>query len=480
MVISDFAPPSRARFLTGIPGLDQVLGGGFLTGAVYLIQGSPGAGKTIIGNQIAFNCVQRGERVLYLSMIGESHGRMLANLSNLSFYDPAAYGTSITLFSAFNTLADEGVDGLLRLAATEARRHQVSLVVLDGLFVVEEVFDSDRDFRKFINALTHQAELLQCTMLLLTNSRRSSSSPEYAMVDGWVELTRARMARRSIRQVEVLKLRGSNFVSGLHCMDITEDGMEVFPRLDAVEGRHPERGVRQGRLDTGVSGLDKILHGGLPVASTTLLMGSPGSGKTSLGLQFLTGCSPEHPGLLFGFYETVERLAAKARHLCMDLDALIKSGAVRVVWHPPMENLIDQLGRDLLDHVREHSIQRVVVDGIGPFSHAAGDDAHTGSFLAALSNALRERACTALLIAESPTLAGYSEVTFTNVSAVAENIIVLRYQGEETAEDRTLRVLKMRESLFDAAAYEFLLTSEGLALGAAYEHAGPRNPSAES
>jgi len=465
MLISDPERPSRERFITQVPGLDELLDGGFLVGGVYLVQGSPGSGKTLLGSQIAFDCAKRGGRVLFLSMIGETHGRMINNLSNLRFFDAGLLRESITILSAYNIIANEGVEGLLKLIATESRKQEISLVVMDGLFIVEEVFHSDREFRKLLNGLTHQAELLQCTMMMLTNSSRPSSSPEYAMVDGWIELSRQRMKRRAIRHIEVHKLRGSNLVSGQHCMDINEEGLAVYPRLDAVAGIHPERSKGDGVLGSNLDGLDKLLGGGLPVASTTLLMGSPGSGKTSFGLQFLAACSPEHPGLFFGFYETAKRLIAKSSHLKVDLEKLIGSGALHIIWQPPTENLLDQLGHILLDHVRAHGSERLVIDGIGPLVQSAADGDHSGSYLSALANELREIGCTAVFTAESPGIGGYTEIKFSNMSAVAENIIALRYAGHETSETRTIRILKLRESSFDAAIHEILIGSTGLTIG---------------
>jgi len=455
------------RFPTDVVGMDVLLHGGLKTGSVYILQGLPGTGKTVLGNQIAFNAIRRGGRALYLTLLGESHGRLTSHLKGFSFYDPKAITDSISYVSAYNTMATEGMNGMLRLIATEARNRSATLVVVDGLFVLEEVFQSDLDFRKFINDLAHHAELLKCVVLLLTNSRRPPTSPEYALVDGWLTLGTTQMGYRSLRYMEIHKFRGSNFISGLHSMVISDQGIRVIPRLETVEGFNPGKGVRDDiRQDAGVAGLNAILGGGFPTSSTTLMMGPPGVGKTSMGLQILSRSTREAPGMLFGFYETSERLQAKARALGLHFQDLIQDGRLHMLWYPPTDVMLDQIGHDLLDAVRRHGIKRLVVDGIGPLQKALVAPGRVGHFLAALTNALRELGCTAVFTAEVPAMSsGDPELPFGNLSAIAENILQLRYLEMRSTVKRALRVIKVRESQFDPMTHELFITGQGLRTG---------------
>ena len=227
------------RVSTGDAGLDRVLGGGFMRGSVAIFQGTPGAGKTTLANQMAFANARSGGRTVYITLLSESHGRMTSALSPMRFFDHGDVGETIHYISGYSVLMEEGARALLQLMAAEARSHRADLVVLDGLFVLADAGLSESEYRKFVNDLALQAELMGCTVLLLTNSRRASDSPEYTMVDGWIELGREDGAHRSSRHVEVHKLRGSGFIPGRHRLRISTGGVEVFPRLESYLGHQP-------------------------------------------------------------------------------------------------------------------------------------------------------------------------------------------------------------------------------------------------
>ncbi|HEX5515558.1 MAG TPA: RAD55 family ATPase, partial [Gammaproteobacteria bacterium] len=162
------------RLRTGVPGLDTILDGGLIPGSVYIIQGSPGAGKTILANQICFHHAHTGSKALYVTLLAESHDRLLAHLSQLTFFDGSQVPDSIYFISGFDTLSRDGLKGILHLLRSESRARDASLIVLDGLFALEETAQSAKEFRKFINDLTTLSMLIGCTVLLLTNNARRS------------------------------------------------------------------------------------------------------------------------------------------------------------------------------------------------------------------------------------------------------------------------------------------------------------------
>lgn len=227
------------RVSTGDPGLDRVLCGGMFRGAVTILQGSPGAGKTTLANQIAFENARRGGCTVYITLLAESHGRLIASLGDMDFFVDSEVGHSIHYVSGYNVLMDEGPRGLLRLLGSEARGRQANIVVLDGLFVLGDSVPSEAEYRKFVNDMALQAELMGCTVLLLTNGQRSSTSPEFTMVDGWIEVGRDLDGLRTSRYIEVHKLRGSAFLPGRHRMRISAHGVRTQPRLESYLGRGP-------------------------------------------------------------------------------------------------------------------------------------------------------------------------------------------------------------------------------------------------
>lgn len=453
------------RISTGVFGLDDILDGGLVPGAVYIVQGLPGAGKTILSNQLCFHRAALGEKVLYVTLLAESHSRLMQHLSSMSFYDERQVPGSVYYVSGFDDLQTDGLQGILKLLNSESARTHATTIVIDGLFVLEESVASEREFRQFINYLSNLANLLGSTILLLTNSRRGPTSPEFTMVDGWIEIGMMTVDYRSYRYLQVHKFRGSGFVLGRHMALISNDGMRVLPRLETVTGLAPRNGGEYPPLSTGIAELDTLLGGGLPHGSSTLLLGPTGIGKTTLGLQFVGQSSAAEPGLIFTFYETPRRLGRKAASIGLKLDEQIAGGDVEVLWQSLTDTLLDDIGYRLLGAVRRRGVKRLFVDGIDAIQQSSIYPARLPPFLAALANAMRDEGVTTIFTSEIPQLiGGESQIAFGAVSAVAENIMLMRYFELESALHRVFSVIKVRESDFDSTLRELSISSQGMQL----------------
>ena len=459
------------RVSTGNGGLDRVLGGGIFRGAVTIVQGLPGAGKTTFANQMAFENSRRGGRTVYITLLSESHGRMTASLTPMRFFDDAEIGQSIHYVSGYSILMEEGARALLQLVGSEARTHDANLVVLDGLFVLGDAGLSESEYRRFVNDLALQAELMGCTVLLLTNSRRAADSPEYTMVDAWLEFGWQGNEHRACRFVEVHKLRGSGFLAGRHSLRISTEGVEVFPRLESFLGQKPRIPAVDARVSTGVESVDRMLGGGLPACSNTLLWGPTGVGKSTLGFHFLSQCSRESPGLLFGFYESAEEGMRDAQRRGIDLESRIADGSLEVIWHPPTEHDLDMLGHALLDNVRARGVRRLFVDGLDAFEKVALQPGRLHRYLTALTYEVRSAGCTSVFALEIPGIFDEQPLVLAgDRSSIGQNILLMRYAQADDRVVRTFSVLKVRESDFDPRAYRFEVSAEGLRL------LGPADP----
>lgn len=459
--------PRAQRLTSGIDGLDTIMHGGLLPGSIYILQGPPGAGKTILANQICFHHVRGGNaRALYLMLQNESYHRLVQQLEQLSFYDPARVSESLYYLSAYRAFTQEGTKGVLQLLMAEVRAHKASLIILDGLIPLLESFESNGQLRAFLNDVSALADMLGCAILLLTDSSRERNCPEFVMADSWIELDLHSQAIRTYRTIEIHKYRRSGFISGQHFFSVDAEGIKVFPRLESALGSDPHPPVVKGRIESGVVGLDEMMGGGAPCASTTLIAGPSGIGKSTFGLHYLSRCSQEQPGLIFGFYETQEHLLEQATTLGIDLQGLVDAGHLEMVWQPPTEHCLDQLGYRLLAAVKRRGVKRLFIDGINGFERSAIFPERLARFLTALCNELRRLGVTTVCAYEIPELVGgETQIAFGPISAVAQNILLLRYVELESDTKRVLSFVKVRKSRFDSRIREFQITGKGIELG---------------
>ncbi|SAK99434.1 Circadian clock protein kinase KaiC [Caballeronia fortuita] len=452
-----------ARLRSEVPGLDDICGGGLLAGSSYIVQGRPGAGKTILANQIAFAQARQGHKVLYVTLLAESHDRLFQSLSALSFFDASRLGTDLTYLSLFRTLREKGLDALVATLRSELARTKASILVLDGLLNARESSETNLDIKSFVAELQGHAAFTGCTVLFLTSARIDESSPEHTMVDGVLHLEENLFASRTVRHIRVAKSRGSRALGGLHLYEISERGISVYPRLEAALARpSTAESVSLTKVGTGTGGLDVRLGGGLPSASMSVLVGPAGSGKTTFGIGYLNCATPERPAVHFGFYETPERLYAKAKALGLDLQARVETKALRMLWRPLTENLLDKLAYELLDEVRSSRAERLFIDGLAGFERATVDPHRMVEFFAALSNELRAIGVTTVCTWETKELSGpWRTNPSPEILSQIDNVIEMRHQAAGGALRRSIAVLKVRDSLFDTSTAEVLISGLG-------------------
>lgn len=470
------AAPARTahpRFDSGVPGLDAVLCGGFLRGSTYILQGQPGVGKTTLAAQMCFRHVGAGGRALYVTLLAESHARLLSHLQSMSFFEPHAVGHALLFVSAFGELETGGLDALLTLLRREVRSHRATMLVLDGMSAVGDSAASPAALKRFVHGLQTHGDLAGCTTFLLT-SAPDLHRPEFTMVDGLLRLRSAVSARRTTALLRVRKLRASPSLDGEHLYEISNAGVAVYPRIERLHRRPSEHEdpVLGTRVSTGVAGLDAMMHGGIPGGSKLLVAGPSGAGKTVLGVHFLAGASAAEPALHFGFFETPARLLHKADGLGLPLRARVEAGHVELVWNPLTEQNLDALGHQLLARVEARGVRRLLVDGMGGLLESSIHRSRVSHFFAALNHRLRTLGCTSMFTLEIPSPRRAPEVLAPGLSEGAENAVVMRLREERGQLVRVVNVLKVRESDFDPATRRFTITARGLQIAGVKKPAG--------
>ena len=452
------------RVSSGIPGLDDILSGGFLEARVYSIEGHPGDGKTILANQVCFEHVKGGGQVVYLTLLAESHGLMVENLSTLGFFDPACVSRSIHYISGYPVLEEKGLDGILELVAELQKKYRATLFVIDGFSQARNFAESEIQYRKFVQKACAFFQLARSTCLLLSSLFGISPHSEHAVVDGLIELSSARIGMRSVRELEVHKGRGSDHMAGRHPFDITPEGLVIYPRLEQLfSGGISGEDLSNNRQSFNSKKLNAMFGGGLPSGSGTILYGPSGAGKTMLGLDFLSaGAGQGEVGLHFGFYESPERLVAMGDRAGLKLGRYVKSGMVEILWQSPFENMLDALAPKLLKAVAERKVKRLVIDSLDAMKASSVYPDRFGRFIAALTTRLRSMGVTTLISEEMDLFSTDIKAPLADMSAIIENVILLKYVEVDTRLRRAISIIKIRGSHYDSSIRELLISEKGV------------------
>jgi circadian clock protein KaiC len=468
------APHERVQ--SGIPRLDYILKGGFLKGGTYTVLGPPGSGKTIFGNQLCYYHAGQGAgRCVYLSLLVESHAKMLRHLAPMKFFKPAYIPERVYYVSGYSALREGGLEALLHLIRKTLKDRQATLFIVDGMESLRQFAEGEQPIKEFAHELQAYTAMLGCTSLLMFFREPAYSFTENAVVDGVIELSDTLVGPRAVRELTVHKFRGGDYLRGKHEVELTEEGMVIHPRTEIQFDKPPSLATEQRvRMAFGVPELDKLLWGGIPSGSTSALLGAPGTGKTLLGLSFLAeGASQGQYGVYFGFYEPPSRLKDKARQVGIELERHIQEGLIEVVWQPPLEHMLDSLAEQLLETICEkrQGRRRLFIDGIEVFRAASVYPDRMPRFLSAFCDQLRTYDVSALISEELGLFRPDIDMPNPELANVVETVIMLRYVELRSQLYRLLSIMKMRESRYDTSIREFKITDNGLDVSTSFKSA---------
>ncbi|HEU4460900.1 MAG TPA: ATPase domain-containing protein [Methylibium sp.] len=451
------------RVKTHLPGLDTLLGGGLLEAGVYFLQGAPGTGKTTLANQLCFAHIAAGGNALYLTLLAESHARMMQHMLGQSFFDASLVGSRIGYVSGYRALVGGDLKAIVGLVRTELTRQRATMLVLDGLVLPPGAEDdAGTKLKEFVHEMQSLATLIGCNVLLLTSGQGRSIAAEQTMVDGIFVLEDHAFGMRNERLIQITKFRGAAPVRGKHSFCITGDGLHIFPRLESVQQMAPRPDDARGVTGTGVAALDAMFgSGGLRRGSTTLVKGPAGVGKTLLALRFLAEGGAEERGVMLGFNEDMDDLGELAAGVGIDLQRVLAAGALKFCGLVAERHALDQLGHLLLQSVDRLGARRVVIDSIGGLAATVMFPERGSRFVGALCAELRQRGVATLIVCDQDELAALGAPSaLGGLDAVAEQTLRLSVVGGR----RQLRIEKARGQGFDPAPRSFEISALGLRL----------------
>ena len=453
------------RLKTGVPGLDEILGGGLPEYSFNLIAGPPGCGKTTLAHQIMFALATPDRPALYFTVLGEPPLKMLRYQQQFDYFDSAEINRSVR----FVNLSDDAVDGKLEqvmsriVAAVESLNP--SLVFVDSfrsVLIASEAGGAGR-MQQFVQQLGLLMTSWQATTFLLGEYfTENESHPVFTVADGLIWLRQSVERNSMVRKMEIMKMRGQPTLPGLHTFRISQAGLEVFAPAAAVSMADMESSSAGPRVKMGVPRLDDMLGGGLPRGYSVLVAGPSGSGKSVLAAEFLAeGARCGETGVIAAFEQRPTRSHSGV------IAELIASGRVGLVDSRAVDLSIDETLRLLLTEIRRLKASRVVIDSLSGFELALAPTFREDfrESLSRLVNALAGAGVTVLMTSELEDR--YTDLRFSpyGTAFLTDVIIVQRYIEVESRLRRMIAVVKVRASAHSHDLREFSIDGDGIHIG---------------
>ncbi len=473
MTSRDKTPRALDRITSGSDRLDQILDGGIPRYSVVFVAGLPGTGKTILSQQTLFANARQGRTGLYLSTISEPSIKVLRYVQGFSFFDPRLFGSRVIFGDLGGPLRARGPDGVIACLDELVRDNRPGVVVIDSFKAIRDAVPDPLRFREFTLDLAVRLSAWEITTLLVGEYAESDihEAAEFAIGDGIIYLYGTEEAEKQKRFLRVIKMRGTDFFAGEHFFEITSRGLAVYPRMAAVVG--PEPPVEETRIGSAIEGLPAMLGGGIRAATTTLISGATGTGKSLVALSFLVAAARVGlPGLVVSFEESSHQISRNAGAFGWDLESLLRRKLLDVYHVSPSELDVDRHAFEVKDRADHLRAKLVLIDSISAFEAAVPNLAKYQSYLWAINDYFKGRGVTVIMTAEVRSVFAFSEVSTRAISYIADNIIVLHYVQVGSEIKRVLGVLKTRGSRHDSTLRELIIDAPRIAVGAALQQPG--------
>lgn len=454
---------------SGIPGLDEVLHGGFVPGRLYLVAGEPGTGKTLLGMEFLREGLEAGDTVLFIHG-EESREDLVANAAELSidldgveFLDLGPDSEFFTEELSYDLVNPQDVepDRVIEDIREKIEEINPDRVVLDPITQLDYIESTDYQVRKrlisFMRFLKDRG-----TTVLATKTRQPGDEADElrSLSDGIIELQRGTGGRR----LAVPKHRGIGQRDGSHGMEIRRNGIEVYPSLIP---KHHERDFSVEQMSTGVDELDQLLGGGIERGTVTFITGPTGVGKTTTGTHVLSEAAEQGDrSILYLFEESPETFVHRSESLGLPVRKLRDEGLLELEMVEPLALSAEEFARMVQSQVEERDVDLVMIDGLDGYRVSIqGDDAALTRKLHAVARYLKNMNVSVLIIDETERVTGIPRATSANVSYIADNILLLNYFEIGGELRKVVGVLKKRVGDFEHKLREFKIMPHGIEIG---------------
>ena len=474
------------RLPTGVPGLDQVLGGGLPEFSFNLIAGAPGAGKTTLAQQIMFALSTADRPALYFTVVGEPPLKMLRYQQQFSFFDLSRVNESIRYVNLSGDVVRGNLEQLLGRIVREVEATSPAVVVVDSFRTMAQAAVQtqtvDFDLQRFVQQLAVRLTSWEATTFLVGEYQVSEGehNPVFTVADGLIWLTQSQDRNSVVRKMQIMKMRGQAPIPGLHTFRITGDGVQVFPRVIVAPREAPpaaavsDATTSRPRLSIGVKGLDEMLGGGIPAGYSVLVAGPSGSGKSVLATQFISeGARHDEPGIIAVFEKRPAEYAQGDAN-GQRFHRLARDGKVGIIHTRPLDLSIDEMLNEIVEAIHRLGARRLVVDSLSGFELALAPTFREDfrESLYRMVAVLTGMGITMLMTAELED--SYTDLRFSphGTAFLTDAIVMQRYIELQGQLQRVMAVVKVRGSAHSKDLRAFEITGDGIVMGdalAAYD-----------
>lgn len=464
---------------TGIPGLDDILRGGFPPNCTYLVSGTPGSGKTTLALQYLLEGARRGEPTLYITLsetrreieeVARSHHWDLAGITIYELVPTEinlSTDSQLTVFNPSEFELGETTEAMI----AEVKRVNPKRIVFDSLSELRLVAQNSLRYRRQILALKQFFAGRDCTVLMLDDCSGSAADDQLESIShGVINLEQlANQYGAERRRLRIVKLRGVSFRGGYHDFTIRRGGLDVFPRLVASE-HHAE--FPDVDIPSGIDTLDQLLGGGIPAGTSTLLLGPAGTGKSTIATQFAVAAAKRSQrSAMYVFDENVGTFRARSRKLGIAVDAHLDSHLLSVQQIDPAELSTGEFCGIVRRAVEGTDGQGppakvVVIDSLNGYLNAMPEERYLNAQLHELLAYLGQQGVATLLTVTQSGMMGSAMTSPVDTTYLADNVILFRFFESRGEVRRALSVVKKRSGKHELTIRELRVTEKGIEIGA--------------
>jgi circadian clock protein KaiC len=454
---------------TGVPGLDEILGGGIPEFSFNVIAASPGCGKTTLAHQIVFANATSQKPALYFTILGEPALKMLRHQQQFSFFDESKVGKSVRFFNLADVLQKSGADGVLLEIIKQVTAAHPGIVVVDSFRTVERRAvggAKNLELQSFMQQLAQFLTSWEATTFLVGEYVESEmrDNPLFTVADGLFWLWQVTERNSVVRKMQIVKLRGQATVPGLHTIRISEHGMQAFSRTLGLVGNQTKP-IRNRRLSIGIPELDKMLGGGILEGDSLLVAGPSGTGKSALATQFIAeGLRQGEAGIIAVFEERPAGYTERAESFGLRLGKSQQTGKLEILYLRPLDLSVDETMRDILDAILRVGAKRLVIDSLVGFEMALapGFREDFRESLYRMIGALTGAGITILSTVEVEDTFHSMPFSHYAISFLTDDIIRMRYVEIDGQLRKVMVVIKMRGGNHSKDIREYVITDQGV------------------